>query len=127
MNPLRVCFLVVALAAPAALTAQDADPTSEFATDFQVQLAGTVSSFEWSDPYCRMTVLVPLPDGRKVAWNLRLAPPAELKAKGWRSNSVKPGTEVELEVSPSLDGTTSGLVLAAKRSNGKPIGKVADI
>ena len=51
--------------------------------------------------------------------------PAELEAQGWRPGSVKPGHKVELEVNPSLDGSASGYVHAARKGNGKPIGRAA--
>jgi hypothetical protein len=127
MTPFRVTLTALALTLPAAAAAQEDAAVSEFATDLHVTIEGTVASFDWAAPHCKMTVMVTLPDGRDIAWNLRLAPPDELKVQGWRPNSLKPGQRVELEVNPSLDGTTSGLVLAARRSNGKPIGKTADI
>jgi hypothetical protein len=125
MTRLRILLPIIALAAPIAASAQDAAPGSNFATDIRVTIAGTVSSFDWTDPHCQMTVVVPLPDGREIAWSLDLAAPAELEAQGWRPGSVKPGHKVELEVNPSLDGSASGYVLAARKGSGKPIGRAA--
>jgi len=123
MIRLPACIFALALTIPLAATAQDAPPEAGYATDLQVTLEGTVASFDWSDPHCRMIVMVTLPDGGEIAWNLELAAPDELKAQGWSAKSVKRGERIELEVNPSLDGTTSGLVLAARRSNGRPIGR----
>lgn len=123
MNSLRLFLAAAALAAPVAVSAQDSAVATDFDTARTVTLAGTVSSFDWSDPNCKMTLLVSLPNGNQIAWDLELAAPDELKARGWRASSVKPGNKIQLEINPSLDGSTSGYVLTAKKGNGKPIGK----
>ncbi|MXO59118.1 hypothetical protein GRI89_06140 [Altererythrobacter salegens] len=125
MSPSRILLSVAAFALPMAAAAQEAAPESDFATDLRVTITGTVSSFDWTDPHCQLMLKVPLPDGGEISWNLELAPPAELKARGWKPSSLKPGNRVELEINPSLDGTTSGYVLAA-RKEGKPIGKTVE-
>jgi hypothetical protein len=132
MNRLHVCLIALAVATPTAATAQEfADESfadeSEVASDLQVSLAGTVTSFHWTEPQCRVVLLVALPNGRDVSWQLQLAAPDELEARGWKPSSLKPGTKVQLDVTPSMDGSTSGEVVAARRSNGKPIGRTAEI
>ena len=127
MNRLHVCLIALAIATPAAATAQEFADESEFASDLQVSLAGTVTSFHWAEPQCRVVLLVALPNGSEVSWRLDLAAPDELEARGWKPSSLKPGAKVQLDVTPSMDGSTSGEVVAARRSNGKPIGRAAEI
>src|SRR5689334_18789581 len=56
-----------------------------------VELKGTVTKVEWTNPHARFYIDVKAENGTVEHWNLELASPNVLARNGWRRNSLKEG------------------------------------
>jgi len=70
---------------------------AEFDTDKPVQITGTVTKVEWTNPHVRFYVDVKNDQGEVVNWNIELGPPLILRHQGWRQDSLKTGDQVTVE------------------------------
>ena len=70
-----------------------------------VQLKGTVTKVEWTNPHARFYVDVKDADGTVVNWNLELASPNVLVRQGWTRQSLKVGDEITVAGAQAKDGS----------------------
>ena len=70
-----------------------------------VQLKGTVTKIEWTNPHARFYVDVKDADGSVVNWNLELASPNVLVRQGWTRQSLKVGDEITVSGAQAKDGS----------------------
>jgi hypothetical protein len=86
------------------------------------ELTGTIKEFQWKNPHVWIQVLVQNPAGAKEEWSIEGGGPNSLSRQGWRPTSFKPGDVVTIKVNPMKDGSTGGLFIGAKLSDGKTLG-----
>ncbi len=79
--------------------------SAEFDATKPVRLQGTITKMEWINPHSWMHVDVTNDDGTVDSWMIEAGPPGALVRRGWRKDSVQPGTEVFIEGYQALDGT----------------------
>jgi hypothetical protein len=84
----------------------------------EVTLKGTVTEFAWTNPHAFLHVLVEKAGGGKEEWQLELASPNNLKRRGWKSTSLKPGDAVTVVFNPLRDGTRGGSFVSATLADG---------
>jgi hypothetical protein len=95
-------IILVSTAIAAALGATGACAHHAFAAEFDrekpIDLEGTVTKVEWTNPHARFYVDAPDPDldGEIVNWNFELGSPNGLMRAGWRPDSLKPGDEISV-------------------------------
>jgi hypothetical protein len=103
LNPVK--YLAVSCAASLAaliLGAAVANAHHAFAAEFdrekEVDLTGTVTKVEWTNPHARFYVDAPDPelDNEVVNWNFELGSPNGLMRAGWRRDSLKPGDVISV-------------------------------
>ena len=70
---------------------------AEYDTEKPVQITGTVTKVEWTNPHVHFYVDVKNEKGEVVNWNIELGPPLILRRLGWRESSLKPGDPVTVE------------------------------
>ena len=70
---------------------------AEYDTEKPVQITGTVTKVEWTNPHVHFYVDVKNEKGEVVNWNIELGPPLILRHLGWRENSLKLGDPVTVE------------------------------
>jgi Family of unknown function (DUF6152) len=70
---------------------------AEYDTDKPVQITGTVTKVEWTNPHVHFYVDVKNDQGEVVNWNIELGPPLILRHLGWRQDSLKIGDQVAVE------------------------------
>ena len=87
--------------------------SAEFDATKPVRLRGTITKMEWINPHSWMHVDVSNDDGTVDSWMIEAGPPGALVRRGWKKDSVKPGTMVLVEGYQALDG---GL-----RANGRDV------
>jgi len=101
---LTVCGLI----AGAMVSAVPAFAHHSFAAEYDaskpVELKGTVTKVEWTNPHARFYVDVKGPDGKVTNWNLELASPNVLTRNGWNRHSLKEGDVITVEGSRAKDG-----------------------
>lgn len=78
---------------------------AEFDSDKPVQIDGSVTKVEWTNPHVRFYVDVKDQDGKVTNWNIELGPPLILKRLGWRYDSLKIGDQVTVEGYSAKDGS----------------------
>jgi hypothetical protein len=67
---------------------------AEFDSTKKIDLTGTVTKVEWTNPHAHFYIDVKDSSGNMVNWNLELASPNVLIRNGWKRNSIKPGDTV---------------------------------
>ena len=70
---------------------------AEYDTDKPVQITGTVTKVEWTNPHVHFYVGVKNNQGEVVNWNIEVGPPLILRHLGWRQDSLKIGDQVRVE------------------------------
>ena len=73
---------------------------AEYDRNQPLTVTGTVVEVQWTNPHARIYVDGPDPDGPDgeiVHWDFELGPPNGLMRRGWRRDSLPPGTMVTVE------------------------------
>ena len=70
---------------------------SEFDATKPVKLQGTVTKMEWTNPHAWIHVDVKKPDGTVENWAIEAGAPNAMYRRGFRTDSLAPGTEVLVE------------------------------
>ena len=86
-----------------------------------VQLKGTVTKVEWTNPHARFYVDVKDADGSVVNWNLELASPNVLVRQGWTRQSLKVGDEITVSGAQAKDGSKMANARNVTLASGKRV------
>jgi hypothetical protein len=70
---------------------------AEFDGNKPVTLKGTVTKMEWINPHSWITMDVKEPDGKVVSWRVEAGAPNAMFRRGFRRDSLPPGTEIVVE------------------------------
>ena len=90
----RPAFFIAALLAAGAAQAHHSF-AAIFDIDQPVELTGTVTEVEWTNPHMHFSVEVEGEDGAKTEWRFEGFPPNMLVRQGWRRDeSLNPGDRV---------------------------------
>jgi hypothetical protein len=68
---------------------------AEFDRNKPIELTGTVTKVEWTNPHARIYIDVEQ-DGKVVNWDFELGPPNGLMRQGWNRNSLQQGHVVKI-------------------------------
>ena len=114
---MRTKLAVLASGLALLVTATPAVPHHAFAAEFDdtkpVRLRGLITKIEWVNPHAWIHLDVTDDQGNVESWMIEAGPPGALVRRGWKKNSVKPGTEVLVEGYQAIDG--------ALRANGRDV------
>lgn len=93
------------------LAAVPAVPHHSFAAVFDInrpiELTGTVTRLEWTNPHAWIHIDVEGTDGDVESWSVELLGINTLLKQGWRPDLVNPGDAVSVEGYGARDGGTS--------------------
>ena len=78
---------------------------AEYDASKPVNLKGTVTKVEWTNPHARFYVDVKDEKGNVTNWNFELASPNVLSRNGWTRHSLKEGDVIEVQGSMAKDGS----------------------
>lgn len=81
---------------------------AEYDRDKPIKLTGTVTKFDLTNPHSWVYIEVKEADGKVVSWGFETASVANLYRRGFRKDTVKPGTVVTIEGFLAKDGTHTG-------------------
>ena len=84
------------LLAAASLSAHHAF-SAEFDQNKPVNLEGTVTKTEWTNPHAWIYIDVKQPDGKMVSWAIEMGPPNALLRRGWKRSSMQYGAVIKVE------------------------------
>jgi hypothetical protein len=87
----------------------------------RVTLAGTVTSFEWTNPHCYIEVDAPDEAGAVKHWSIELGSPSILLQSGWKFNSLKKGDKTTLVINPLKNGQAGGFLSQATLPDGRVV------
>ena len=87
--------------------------SAEFDASKPVKLRGKITKVEWVNPHAWIHLDVTNDDGTVDSWMIEAGPPGALVRRGWKKDSVKPGTEVLVEGYRAIDD--------ALRANGRDV------
>ena len=87
--------------------------SAEFDSTKPVALRGIITKMEWINPHSWLHIEVKTKDGTVEEWMIEAGPPGALIRRGWKKDSVVPGTEVLVEGYRALDGS--------RRANGRDV------
>jgi hypothetical protein len=69
---------------------------AEFDRNKPIELTGTVTKVEWTNPHARIYIDVQEEGGKVVNWDFELGPPNGLMRQGWNRNSLQQGHVVKI-------------------------------
>ncbi|WP_428102369.1 DUF6152 family protein [Candidatus Rariloculus sp.] len=103
------------------LAAAPALPHHSFAAEFDVnrpiQVTGTVTSVEWTNPHAWIFMDVEDNDGNVQNWAIELVGLNSLVRRGWTRDRVKEGDIVDVTGFGARDGTNTGNASAVIMAN----------
>ncbi len=106
--PIRVTLvasIAIVLAAALPTYAHHSFPAQYDETQ-PVELMGTVTRVEWTNPHIFIYIDVADEEsGEVVNWALEMGGPNSLLRLGWKRDSLKPGDEISVEGSLARDGS----------------------
>ena len=122
MKRIITVLIITAALALAAQTVAAHHSASMFDPEKVKELTGTIKEFQWKNPHVWIQVNVQNASGAKEEWSIEGGGPNSLSRQGWRPTTFKPGDAVIIKVNPMKDGSTGGLFVGAKLSDGKTLG-----
>jgi hypothetical protein len=84
-----------------------------------LNLKGTVTKWQWSNPHAYLDLDVKQADGTIKHYTLEGTSINMLQRVGWRSNMIKAGDQVTAVAAPLLTGEPAGLLLEITLANGE--------
>ncbi len=70
----------------------------------RITLAGTVTSFEWTNPHAYIEIDAPDEKGATKHWSIELGSPSILQQSGWKFSNIKAATKSRLVINPLKNG-----------------------
>jgi hypothetical protein len=87
--------------------------------DTRITLKGTVTEWRMVNPHCQLYFDVKGENGEVVHWSGEMSSVFQLSKAGWNRNSIKPGDEVTVILSPSRAGLPAGVMYAVTLPDGR--------
>ena len=81
-----------------------------FDRDYPIEMTGTVTRVEWSNPHAWFFIDVESEDGAIENWAFEMGSPNHLRRRGWNRSSLQVGDVVTVAGSRARNGTTTGAV-----------------
>jgi hypothetical protein len=94
---------------------------AEFDVDKPVQITGTVTKVEWTNPHTHFYVDVKYSQGAIADWDIELGAPRILRRLGWRQDSLKIGDQVTVEGYSAKDGSKMANAKKVTLSDGRSV------
>ncbi len=90
-----------------------------------VELDGTVTDFQFTNPHSWLEVDVPtVTDPAHVAvkhWSLEMNNLVGLRRNGWRAKTLQKGDKVKINMHPMRDGSAAGSLMTVVTADGKTL------
>ncbi len=86
-----------------------------------VEMKGTVTKVEWTNPHARLYIDVKNDKGETINWNFEIASPNILVRNGWKQNTVNVGDWITVSGYLARKGERMAIAGAVTDANGKAI------
>jgi len=86
-----------------------------------VEMKGTVTKVEWTNPHARLYIDVKNDKGETINWNFEIASPNILVRNGWKQNTVNVGDRITVSGYLARKGERMAIAGAVADANGKAI------
>jgi hypothetical protein len=86
-----------------------------------VELTGTVTSVEWTNPHVWFSIDVERERGETERWSFEMGSPNALIRRGWAQDSLPAGTRVTVHGARARDGSRKAAALSITRANGETV------
>jgi hypothetical protein len=96
----------------------------------QVTVIGKVSEAQWTNPHVWVFLDGAPAGGKKEHWGVEFTSKVHLTRRGFTSDMVKVGDNVEFTINPYRDGKPGGRFVAVKMANGEyycDVGQAAQV
>jgi Family of unknown function (DUF6152) len=110
-----ICFSILSIAG----TASAHHSFAVYDHTRTLNVKGTVTRWQWSNPHAYLDVDVRDASGAIKHYTLEGTSINMLQRVGWRSNMIKAGDEVTVVAAPLLNGDPGGLLLEITLANGE--------
>lgn len=94
---------------------------AEYDANKPVEIKGTVTKVEWTNPHARFYIDVKDASGNAITWNFELASPNVLTRNGWTRKSLQVGDMVTVQGSQAKDGSHMANARAVVLADGKRV------
>lgn len=115
---IRTACALLALAA-GATTAVAHHSTAMFDMQHTIDIKGTVTQFDWTNPHTFIYMEVPNSAGVQQKWGIEGMSPNYLNRNGWTRHTLKPGDKIDMTIHPLKDGRKGGFCASVKLPDGK--------
>ena len=94
---------------------------AEFDINKPIELTGTVTLVEWTNPHARFYVDVEDENGEVINWDFELGSPNNLLRRGWGRNELKPGDRLTVSGHQARDNRKVARATVMTRPNGEVV------
>jgi len=78
---------------------------AEYDSTKPIDVTGTVTKVEWTNPHARLYIDVKDTDAHIINWNFELGGPLQLNRLGWKRDAVKVGDQLTVQGYLAKDGS----------------------
>ena len=86
--------------------------------DSEVELAGTIKEFQYTNPHSWLIVEVVDKTGKTVDWGFEAEGPSSLLRAGIKISSLKPGEKIAVKGRPLKDGRPAAILVSVTKADG---------
>lgn len=102
---MMACIMTVAMSGWATSASAHHAFAAEFDAKKPVNFKGTITKMEWVNPHTWLHVDVKGPDGKVVNWAIEAGTPNVLFRRGFKKETLLPGTEIAIDGYQAKDGS----------------------
>jgi hypothetical protein len=92
-----------------------------FDRELPVELTGTVTAFEWTNPHVWFFVEVGNEPDEMETWSFEMGSPNALIRRGWSHDSLRSGSRVTVHAVRARDGSRRGAALSVTLGSGQKL------